>query len=55
MKKKIISGALAVLVSFMLIGCGANANTGMQNKTEDKLKNCSFNISIKRIRREDSW
>lgn len=38
MKKKIISGALAVLVSFMLIGCGANANTGMQNKTEDKLK-----------------
>lgn len=38
MKKKIISGALVVLVSFMLIGCGANANTGIQNKTEDKLK-----------------
>ena len=38
MKKKIISGALAILMGVMLIGCNAKAETTKQNTTNDKLK-----------------
>jgi zinc transport system substrate-binding protein len=38
MKKKIISGVLAILASIMLSGCGSNTSTGIQNTAEDKLK-----------------
>ena len=37
MKKKIISGVLAILMGVMLIGCGAKAETTTQNRTNDKL------------------
>lgn len=37
MKKKIISGALAVLMGAMLIGCGVKAESTAQNVTNDKL------------------
>jgi len=36
-KKKIISGALAILMSAMLIGCGVQAETAKKNVTNDKL------------------
>ena len=38
MKNKIISGVLAILASIMLIGCGDNTNTEIQNTENDKLK-----------------
>ena len=38
MKKKIMSGALAVLMGIMLMGCKAKAETTAQNTTNDKLK-----------------
>ena len=37
MKKKIISGALAILMGAMLIGCGVKAETSRKNVTNDKL------------------
>jgi len=37
MKKKIVLGVLAVLLSTMLIGCGAKTETTTQNTTNDKL------------------
>ena len=37
MKKKIISGFLAALMSIMLIGCGAKIDTTTQNTTDEKL------------------
>lgn len=37
MKKKIISGALAILMSIMLIGCGNNTKATSENSTYDKL------------------
>jgi zinc transport system substrate-binding protein len=37
MKKKIISGVLAILMGVMLIGCGAKTETTTQNTTNDKL------------------
>lgn len=37
MKKKIISGALATLMSIMLIGCGTNTKAISESTTDDKL------------------
>ena len=37
MKKKIVSGVLAVLLGVLLIGCGAKAETTTKNGTDDKL------------------
>lgn len=38
MKKKIISGVLAIVTSMALIGCGTNTKTTSQNTKDDKLK-----------------
>jgi zinc transport system substrate-binding protein len=38
MKKKIISGVLAILMGVILIGCNAKTETIIQNTTDDKLK-----------------
>lgn len=37
MKKKIIAGVLALFMGVMLIGCKTNAETAVQNSTDDKL------------------
>ena len=37
MKKKIVSGILAMLMGIMLIGCGANTENKTQNTNNDKL------------------
>ena len=38
MKKRIISGVLAILMGFLLIGCNAKTQTTSQNSAKDKLK-----------------